>query len=439
MWAIWPTPPSPQEPGIGRIALPGIRADASPVSATHPLGVPERIRVLVVDDNDGFRESLVFLLSREELEVIGQACSGTEAIEMVRRLAPDVVLMDIRMPEMDGIEATRRLKAARPSVGVIALSSMEEQRSVRDMLVAGATGYVLKGSDADAIVHAVREAANGGAMLSPEVTPVVIEEMTDALERERRRARQLELAQEALLERAAHRQQLIGRVGHELRTPVTVILGIAQTMQRGQMPPSELDEALEVLVERAEGLARLVQRFEAVIEAGLTEWLNVTELVTEVAATDPRIVVEVPRAPAMTTLNRTAGLRILEELVDNALAFSPTDGVVTLRVSTNDGLEVRVIDQGPGIDPDATTRIFEPLEQAEHLQTRIHQGIGIGLSLARMSRARDGRRCAARGDGPPRVHVPVADRGLKSYVNRRMWMLSSIPTPAKLTRIEVPP
>ena len=171
MWAIWPTPVSPQEPGIGRIARPGIRADASPVSATHPLGVPERIRVLVVDDNDGFRESLVFLLSREELEVIGQACSGTEAIEMVRRLAPDVVLMDIRMPEMDGIEATRRLKAARPSVGVIALSSMEEQRSVRDMLVAGATGYVLKGSDADAIVHAVREAASGGAMLSPEVTP----------------------------------------------------------------------------------------------------------------------------------------------------------------------------------------------------------------------------------------------------------------------------
>jgi len=364
-----------------------IHADASSVSATLPLESPGRIRVLVVDDNDGFRESLVFLLSGEDLEVIGQARSGLEAIEMVRQLSPDVVLMDVRMPEMDGIEATRRLKASRPGLEVVALTSMEEQRAVRDMLVAGASGYVLKDSDGDAIVHAVREAVSGGALLSPEVTPAVIEELTDALERERRRARQLELAQEALLERAAHRQQLLGRVGHELRTPVTVILGIAQTMRRGQMPEADLANALEALEERAEGLARLVQRFEAVLEVGLTEWLNITDLARAVATRDARVRVEAPNAPAMTTLNRTAGLRILEELVDNALAFSPADGLVTVRVHNDDeeGLTVRVIDQGPGIDPDAVTRIFEPLEQAEQLHTRVHQGVGIGLSIARMS------------------------------------------------------
>ncbi len=355
------------------------------MSATLPLGVPERIRVLVVDDNDGFRESLVFLLNGEDLEVIGQARTGTEAIEMVRRLSPDVVLMDVRMPEMDGIEATRRLKAARPGVGVVALTSMEEQRAVRDMLVAGASGYVLKDSDGDEIVHAVREAVAGGAMLSPEVTPAVIGELTEGLNRERRRARQLEMAQEALLERAAHRQQLIGRVGHELRTPVTVILGIAQSLRRGAMRESDLEEALDTLVERAEGLARLVQRFEAVIEAGLTEWLNVTSLANEAASRDPRIRVEAPTEPTMTTLNRTAGLRILEELVDNALAFSAADGVVTVRVSDDHGLAVRVIDHGPGVDADSVARIFEPLEQAEHLHTRTHQGVGIGLSLARMS------------------------------------------------------
>ncbi len=380
-----PPPCPPPEPDNGWIASGGPDADAPQVSATAPLGASERIRVLVVDDNDGFRESLVFLLSGEDLEVIGQARTGPEAIEMAMRLMPDVVLMDVRMPEMDGIEATRRLKAARPTVGVIALSSMEEQRAVRDMLVAGAAGYVLKDSDGDAIVHAVREAVSGGALLSPEVTPVVIEELTDALDRERRRARQLEMAQEALLERAAHRQQLIGRVGHELRTPVTVILGIAQTMQRGQLPPEDLDEALDTLVVRAEGLARLVQRFEGVIEAGLTEWLNVTDLVREISTTDPRIRVEADTVPAMTTLNRTAGLRILDELVANALAFSPPDGTVTLQVSRTGGVHVRVIDQGPGIADAALPRIFEPLEQAEHLSTRVHQGIGIGLSLARLS------------------------------------------------------
>src|SRR6478736_4909144 len=345
-----PRPCPPPEPGIGWIAPGGPGADAPQVSATAPLGASERIRVLVVDDNDGFRESLVFLLSGEDLEVIGQARTGPEAVEMTVRLMPDVVLMDVRMPEMDGIEATRRLKAARPNVGVVALSSMEEQRAVREMLVAGAAGYVLKDSDGDAIVHAVREAVSGGAPLSPEVTPVVIEELTDALDRERRRARQLEMAQEALLERAAHRQQLIGRVGHELRTPVTVILAIAQTMRRGQMPPEEVDEALQTLVLRAEGLARLVERFEGVIETGLTEWLNVTDLVREIAASDPRIVVEAEPVPAMTTSNRAAGMRILDELVANALAFSPPDGTVTVKITQTDGVQVRVTDQGPGID-----------------------------------------------------------------------------------------
>jgi two-component system, NarL family, response regulator LiaR len=367
------------------MATPERPADASAVSATLPLGAPGRIRVLVVDDNDGFRESLVFLLSGEDLEVIGQARSGAEAIEMVRQLSPDVVLMDVRMPEMDGIETTRRLKASRPGLEVVALTSMEEQRAVRDMLVAGASGYVLKDSDGDAIVHAVREAVSGGALLSPEVTPAVIEELGDALERERRRARQLELAQEALLERAAHRQQLLGRVGHELRTPVTVILGIAQTLRRGQMPDNDLAEALETLEQRAEALARLVQRFEAVIEVGLTEWLNITDLAREVATCDERVRIEAPTAPAMTTLNRTAGLRILEELVDNALAFSPPDGMVSIVIRSEDALAVRVIDRGPGIDPEAVARIFEPLEQAEHLHTRVHQGVGIGLSIARMS------------------------------------------------------
>jgi len=171
-----------------------------------------------------------------------------------------------------------------------------------------------------------------------------------------------------------------------------VVLGLAQTLRRGGLDPEQLDEVLDTLVFRTEGLARLVRRFEAAIEAGLTEWANVTELAQEVGTRDPRIRVEAPRAPVMTALNRTAGIRILEELVENALAFSSETTKVVIRVSNDDGIpQVRVIDRGHGIDPEAIPRIFEPLEQAQELHTRTHPGIGLGLSLARLSaRAMDG-------------------------------------------------
>lgn len=362
------------------------------ISAAVPLGPDPLVRVLVVDDNDAFRASLVELLQGDGVDVVGQASTGAEAIELSLSLRPDVVLMDLRMPEMDGIETTRRLKEAVPHVEVVALTGLEGQRAVQEMLVAGASGYVLKDSDGDEIVHAIRQAASGGALLAPEVTPAVIDGMTEALERERLRARQLEVAQEALLERAAHRQELLGRLGHELRTPVTVILGLAQALDRGTLSGADRDEAFSTLVSRAEGLAKLVARFEAAVEAGLTEWADVAALAREVAEPEARVRVEAPETPVMTTLNRTAGARILAELVENALALSPDGSDVVIRVTSDGGRpEIRVIDLGPGVDPEAAGRIFEPLEQAEDLYTRTHQGVGIGLSLARLSaRAMDG-------------------------------------------------
>jgi signal transduction histidine kinase len=347
---------------------------------------------MVVDDNPGFRESLVSLLDTGDLTVVGQASSGAEALDIVGRLEPDVVLMDLRMPLMDGITATRHLKERYPEIGVVALTGMEDQHAVRDMLVAGASGYVLKDSDGDAILNAVMQAANGRGMISPEVTPSVIEELTEALNRERRRAHELEVAQEALLERAARRHELISRLGHELRTPVTVILGMAQTLSRYDASPEEQREMLERLISRAGDLAKLIERLEAAVESGLTEWADVTSVAREVGMAHDHVRVDAPRVPAMASLNRVAARRILEELVDNALAFSP-DGeevLISIRVSP-DATEVRVIDHGPGVDPAVSQRIFEPLEQAESLNSRTHQGVGLGLTIARMSaRAMDG-------------------------------------------------
>jgi signal transduction histidine kinase len=348
--------------------------------------------VAVVDDNPGFRETLASLLGTEELLVVGAAGRGTDAVSLVRSTEPDVVLMDVRMPEMNGIEATRLVKSAFPDVGIVALTGVDDQDAVREMLVAGASCYVLKDSDSEEIFHAIRQAAAGGGVISSEVTPRVIGELTEALERERRRARQLELAQEALLERAARRHELVSRLGHELRTPVTVILGMAQTLAKGAGSNEQREEMLEALVMRAQGLARLVSRLEGVVEAGLTEYTDVTDVANEVAVLSPRVEVETPGRPVLATLNRVAARRILEELVENGLEFSGEDDPVVVRIEeTEAGIQVRVIDQGPGIAEDALERIFEPLEQAEDLHTRTHQGVGLGLTVARMSaRAMDG-------------------------------------------------
>jgi signal transduction histidine kinase len=360
------------------------------VSALEP--VTRHVRVLVIDDNAGFRESLAMLLDTEDLHVVGQGTDGEQALELVAATQPDVVLMDVRMPNVDGIEATRRLKAEYPDIGIVALTGSEDQGSVREMLVAGASGYVLKDSDGDEILNAVHQAAVGGGVISPEVTPTVIEELSEALERERRRTRQLEIAQQALLERAARRHDLVSRLGHELRTPVTVILGMAHTLATGAAGPGEQAEVLGTLVDRAEALARLVRRFEAAVEAGLTEWADVTQVAREVADQHERVQVHAPSGPAMASMNRTAARRILEELVENALAFSPAEASVSIEVTAMDGApEVRVIDHGHGVSPDVLERIFDPLEQGEELNTRVHQGVGLGLTLARMSaRAMDG-------------------------------------------------
>ena len=355
-----------------------------PAVLPRPVGHTRPIRVLVVDDNAGFRESLLSLLEAGNLQVVGEAGSGLEALGLVRSLAPDVVLMDVRMPTMDGIEATRRLKADFPDLGVVALSGHEDQEIVRGMLVAGASGYVLKDSDGDEILTAVSRAAQGGALLSSGVTSHVIEELTTALERERKRTGELEAAQDALVERSTRRQQLVARLSHELRTPVTVILGVAQTLAKVEASPEQEAELLARLVTRARDLAQLVERFELAIDAGLTERVDVGEVARDVAARDQRVRVTTADGLLPTNLNRGVAGRILEELVDNALRFSApeTDVVVTVGAGS-DGIEVRVVDEGPGIDPREHERVFGPLEQLEELNVRIHQGAGMGLALAR--------------------------------------------------------
>jgi DNA-binding NarL/FixJ family response regulator len=140
------------------------------------MSAPERpVRVLLVDDQPLFREALGVLLGvRPEIDVVGEAGDGEDALRQAARLRPDVVLMDLRMPVLDGIAATRRLRERLPHVRVLALTTFDGDEEVFAALRAGAVGYLLKDSSGERLVEAVLAAARGESVLQPSVAAKVV-------------------------------------------------------------------------------------------------------------------------------------------------------------------------------------------------------------------------------------------------------------------------
>ena len=133
------------------------------------------VRVLLADDQALFREALATLLEvRPEIEVVGEAADGAEALDRVAGLLPDVVLMDLHMPVLDGIAATRRLRVERPEVRVLALTTFDDDEDVFAALRAGAVGYLLKDVSSARLVEAVHAAARGESVLQPSVAAKVV-------------------------------------------------------------------------------------------------------------------------------------------------------------------------------------------------------------------------------------------------------------------------
>jgi DNA-binding NarL/FixJ family response regulator len=137
------------------------------------------IRVLLVDDQELFREGLETLLSvHDDIDVVGQACNGREAVEVAAKVHPDVVLMDVRMPVLDGVRATRLLNETLPECRVIVLTTFDDDEYVFDALRAGASGYLLKDVPSARLVEAIRATARGESILEPSVAAKVIAEFT---------------------------------------------------------------------------------------------------------------------------------------------------------------------------------------------------------------------------------------------------------------------
>ena len=134
------------------------------------------IKVLIADDLELIRQSLQIVLGiREEISVIGTAGNGNEVIRLVQKEKPDVILMDVRMPEMDGVQCTRMIKERYPQIKIIILTTFDDDEFVFSALKYGASGYLLKGISMDELEKAIRTVHQGGAMINPGIASKVVE------------------------------------------------------------------------------------------------------------------------------------------------------------------------------------------------------------------------------------------------------------------------
>jgi len=203
------------------------------------------IKIVLADDHPLFRKGLRLIFEEEQdMRVVGEAGNGQEAIDLVRKLAPDVVVMDITMPDLNGIEATRQIQSESPATKVLALSIHAGRQFVQDMLAAGAAGYILKDSAPEELPRGIRRVMQGGVFLSSAITTVVVSEYKDLLSQkegsgEKSADRHAAGTKNAVAvnktklyrppnpEEAVHRQRLIDKLDRNLLQPFTLVVAPA--------------------------------------------------------------------------------------------------------------------------------------------------------------------------------------------------------------------
>ena len=153
--------------------------------ATEPAGQTEELnadllRVMLVDDHDLFRTGLRNLLEEQGVQVVGEAASGSDALRIVREIAPDVVVMDLNMPGMSGVEATRQVTSLAPLTRVVVLTISDQDEDVMNAILAGACGYLMKDSSIQDLMQGIRAASVGESLISPHIASKVLQRIRAA-------------------------------------------------------------------------------------------------------------------------------------------------------------------------------------------------------------------------------------------------------------------
>jgi two-component system response regulator NreC len=205
----------------------------------------KKIRILVADDHGIVRKGLCLQLQQhEDFEVVGQAADGRQAVEMVEQLQPNVVIMDITMPALNGIEATAQITKRNPRVGVVILSMHSDDSYLARVLAAGAKGYLLKDAADDELPRAVRAVADGTAFFSPSIGKLLLEDYMRQLQQ-----RGLQDSYELLTERERETLQLLaeGKSNKEVATILNVSVSTIETHRYNVMAKLGLHSSVDIV------------------------------------------------------------------------------------------------------------------------------------------------------------------------------------------------
>jgi DNA-binding NarL/FixJ family response regulator len=340
------------------------------------------IKVLVVDDSASTRGMLREALSMDGgIDVVGEAASGPEAVARSAELTPDVVLMDVRMPGGSGVDAARQIMSRDPATKIVALTWSDDPESVREMLAAGAIGYVVKGGSIDELVEAIRHAWAGEAELDQKVLPAAVEDLRRLLEEETERREQVERLARA-------REEFVQVLSHELRTPLTVISGALRMLQ-GSEAGDEAAPLVESALRRTGELEFLVEGLELIASGPRDEAPASAE--RAVASASERL----GQSPDLAFIDDQVwnGVphryveRVAFELLSNAVRHGkPPVEVTTYRQGRDAFLSVS---DGGGWSPSSSE--FGAFVQGDMSNTRPQTGFGLGLFMAsRLCQACDG-------------------------------------------------
>ena len=331
------------------------------------------VRVLIVDDADESRAILRRALGFDDgIDVVGEAASGTDAVQQTAVLQPDVVLMDVRMPDGNGVQATGEITRRFPEVRVLALTAHDDQGSVRGMLAAGAIGYLVKGASVDDVMTAIRGAGAGESLVDRRVLPHVLDELRTLLQEERLRRSEAERL-------ARSREEFLQVLSHELRTPLTVIGGALQFARGHYLPQTGL-ELVDAAMARVDDLERMIEGLE-LIGQGPAGPAVICEPETAVRqglqGVDPPDRIDMSNEPWAGVQPRHVG-RVARELVSNAVLHGRRPvSIRCFRTGATGVIEVR--DRGD-FSPDPN--LFGPFVQADMSMRRPRGGLGLGLFVA---------------------------------------------------------